>query len=378
MRLGRRHSAKYCIALSSKGSKPIRRKFAPLLLPRRFAFVSVPRFGSLGSRLNPYPSILTNMAFRDSPVWCQSSASVCRTGESPDLLGVLTQTFRLLRQRPNFDVVLTMGPRPSLAYGLACGLLGVPSKQVLTEIFLDPPRPASIPWRLKTMLFRRISRRALGILANSSQEVDLIASRFGVPKSKVRFVPMHATPVAPPPVQSGKHGVVSIGRTARDLDTLALAAQTIDSPVHVVVGRDDPLPPILPPNLSVSREIPLADAHALLARASVAVVSLKPSERSAGQVVMFEAMSLGIPVVATRTVGTVDYVRDGHNGLLVEPGDAQSLSRAVNRILRDPALGHALAVNALRDCQTLWSPDRHALNKLAAIRDLAAPPSSNG
>ena len=317
------------------------------------------------------------MAFLDSPVWSQSANSVCRTGESPDILGVWAQTFRLLRRRAGSDVVLTMGPRPSLAYGLACCLLGLPSKQILTEVFLDPPRPSSLPWRLKTALFRLACRRAFGVLANSSAEVPLIAQRFDLPESKVLFVPMHA-PVPEMRLRSSPgNGVVSIGRTARDLESLVLAARTIDAPVHIVAGSKDSMPPDLPPNVSLSREIPLDDAHALLSRAAVAVVPLKPSCRSTGQVVLFEAMAMGVPVVATRAVGTIDYVRDGVNGLLVEPGDALALSRAVNRVLRDPPLGNALAANALRDCQILWSPDRHALNKLAAIRELAARPPAN-
>jgi glycosyltransferase involved in cell wall biosynthesis len=54
--------------------------------------------------------------------------------------------------------------------------------------------------------------------------------------------------------------------------------------------------------------------------------------------VLLEAMALEVPVVATRVAGIPRLIRDGDNGLLVEPGDAAGLSGALARLLRDPAL----------------------------------------
>ena len=316
------------------------------------------------------PAILTNMAFRESRVWSEAVTTICRPGESPDVLGPLRQAFRLFRHRARFDAVVTMGARPALAYGLLCALLGRPSRQILTEIFLDEPRPDSCAWRIKTALFRWIARRATGILTNSSGEVPLLAERFAVPEARLRFVPMYTT-ISEPARQPANDGtVVSIGRTLRDLDTLIAAARLIAAPVVVVAGKQDALPAHLPPNLRVLREIPLAEAHGLLSRAAVAVVPLRPSSRSAGQVFFFEAMALGKPVVATRTIGTTDYIRDGANGLLVEPGNAPALAAAVNRILQDSTLAVNLSEGALEDCRNLWLPDHHARRKLQAINEL--------
>ena len=130
------------------------------------------------------------------------------------------------------------------------------------------------------------------------------------------------------------------------------------------------MPAALPPNVQVFREIPLEKTYELLGRAAVAAAPLQATERSTGQVFIFEAMALGKPVVATRSVGTVDYVRDGENGLLVGPGDAAGLADAVNRLLGDPALARRLSEVALRDCQAQWLPDPHAARKLKAIGDL--------
>jgi len=324
------------------------------------------------------PAILTNMAFRQSAVWREATTTICRDGESPDTLGPLTQALRLLRQRSRFDVVVTMGPRPSLAYGLLCAVLGLPSRQIMTEIFLDPPRPASLGWRVKTGLFRWVARRSLGILTNSSAEVGLLARRFSLPETRLRFVEMYTTILEPAAGGENDGFVLSIGRTLRDLDTLAEAAREIQAPVLVVAGARDRIPAPLPANVQVLKELPLAETRRLIGRAAVVVIPLLPSERSAGQVVLFEAMAMGKPVVATRAVGTRDYVRDGENGLLVEPGDARGLADAVKRLLENPEPTRQMSNQALADCFAKWMPNHHARHKIAAIASLWRAAASSG
>ncbi|HET6616778.1 MAG TPA: glycosyltransferase family 4 protein, partial [Gemmatimonadota bacterium] len=60
-------------------------------------------------------------------------------------------------------------------------------------------------------------------------------------------------------------------------------------------------------------------------------------------VVLLEAMSYGVPVVATRRGGIVDVVDDGLTGLLVED-DPIALSRGIASLLDDPARRSALGV----------------------------------
>ena len=316
------------------------------------------------------PSILTNMAFRQSQTWREAVATICRGNETPDDLSPLRQALRLLKLRSRFDAVVTMGPRPSLAYGLLCAALRLPSKQIMAEVFLDEARPFSMPWRAKTALFRWVSRRALGILTNSSPEVGLISRRFGIPETKLRFVPMYTTlpPTESPPQNEGF--VFSIGRSLRDWDTLLRAAPLFAAPLRLVLGKRHRLPAPIPPNVQVSRNLSLKESLDWMRRAAVVAIPLVPSERSTGQVVLFEAMAMGKPVVATRAAGTVDYVRDGENGLLVEPGDAPALALAIRRLLQDPALARRLAATALEDCRREWLPDQHARRKLEAIAEL--------
>jgi glycosyltransferase involved in cell wall biosynthesis len=55
-----------------------------------------------------------------------------------------------------------------------------------------------------------------------------------------------------------------------------------------------------------------------------------------------EALAHGRAVVASDAGGLVDLVRDGDTGLLVPPGDAAALARALARLGADPALARTL------------------------------------
>jgi colanic acid/amylovoran biosynthesis glycosyltransferase len=55
-------------------------------------------------------------------------------------------------------------------------------------------------------------------------------------------------------------------------------------------------------------------------------------------VVLMEAMSSRLPVVASRMTGIPELVRDGENGFLVEPGDAAALAEALETLAADPEL----------------------------------------
>jgi glycosyltransferase involved in cell wall biosynthesis len=57
---------------------------------------------------------------------------------------------------------------------------------------------------------------------------------------------------------------------------------------------------------------------------------------------LLEAMACGLPAVVTDVGGMAEHVEQEANGLRVPPADAGALAWALRRLVRDPALRHAM------------------------------------
>ena len=97
---------------------------------------------------------------------------------------------------------------------------------------------------------------------------------------------------------------------------------------------------------------------------------------------ILEAMASRMAVVSCRSVGVVDCIRDGENGLLTEPGDIDGLAAALRRVLQDAELRTRLADAALAECRAVYSwakVGRQIMDVYAAIAghppDLAYDPA---
>lgn len=77
------------------------------------------------------------------------------------------------------------------------------------------------------------------------------------------------------------------------------------------------------------------DATQLVAAADLFVLS---SDHEGLPVSVMEALTLGVPVVATDVGGVREAVTDGREGLLVTPGSARALAEAVLRVARNAEL----------------------------------------
>jgi glycosyltransferase involved in cell wall biosynthesis len=67
-------------------------------------------------------------------------------------------------------------------------------------------------------------------------------------------------------------------------------------------------------------------------------VFVLPSLSEGLPLVVLEAMAMGKPIAATSLAGTAEVVRDGVDGLLVPPADANALEDALERLADDPSL----------------------------------------
>ncbi len=71
--------------------------------------------------------------------------------------------------------------------------------------------------------------------------------------------------------------------------------------------------------------------------------------------VIAEAMSQGLPVVATRGGAVMELVEDGRTGLLVPDGDPEALAAALARIAAEPELRYALGMAGRQAVETRFA-----------------------
>jgi glycosyltransferase involved in cell wall biosynthesis len=138
------------------------------------------------------------------------------------------------------------------------------------------------------------------------------------------------------------------GGTLRDFASLLSAVDGMDVRVIVVTHSPETLGAATPPpNCRVLFTMPLQEFLSYAAGALFVVVPLRGADTPHGHTTIAQALSLGKAVVTTRGAAVADYVRDGVEGLLVDPGDVGGYRHAIQRLLRDEDLRSACERAAL-------------------------------
>lgn len=75
---------------------------------------------------------------------------------------------------------------------------------------------------------------------------------------------------------------------------------------------------------------------------SAADIFCMPSLNEALGYSLLEAMASGVPVVASNVGGIPEVITHGKEGILVEPGDAQQISQAVEKVMSDDKLAKSM------------------------------------
>ncbi len=282
-----------------------------------------------------------------------------------DLLALVRIYRRIRALRP--DIVNAGTPKAGLLVGLAAWLARVPCRvYMLRGLRFE----TSVGWkrRLLYCVDRLCSRMSHVVICNSpslrSRAIELgitddahslvigCGSSNGVVAA--RFLP---TPSARERalLQRRQLGIPDsapvvgfVGRLNRDKGIPELIAAYRALRVHVpelrllLVGEletREPLPEDtrsaldLDPGIICTGAVPDAAPYYHL----MTVYAL-PTRREGFPNSVLEAQAAGLAVVTTQATGAIDSIVDGVTGTLVPPGDIGALAKALERLLRDPAL----------------------------------------
>jgi glycosyltransferase involved in cell wall biosynthesis len=181
--------------------------------------------------------------------------------------------------------------------------------------------------RRAPVLFRPVLRGARAVVAASTWLADE-ARTIGA--DAVEVIPSGVDVPGDVGAEAEPPEVLYAGRLSREKGVLELVEAA--SGLNLVVAGDGPLRDRVP---GARGFVPHDELRRLYGRAAAVVC---PSHREGFGVVCAEAMAHGRPVVASAVGGLLDLVVDGETGLLVAPGDAGALRRALERLLGDAEL----------------------------------------
>jgi len=117
----------------------------------------------------------------------------------------------------------------------------------------------------------------------------------------------------------------------------------------------------------------------ILATADVLVAPSVPTpdgRREGIPVALMEGMACGLPVVASSLSGIPELVQHHHNGLLVDPGDVESLTRALRSVALDPDLRFRLGSAARRTIESEFEINASAARLVELFADRVAADSA--
>jgi glycosyltransferase involved in cell wall biosynthesis len=213
----------------------------------------------------------------------------------------------------------------------------------------DPTRPLSMLKRALRLTFGKwVARRASGILAVSHFAVDFYAQLVAheehiYPFGYFRSIPdRQSLPEAS--IRQERIEVIFVGQLVRrkGLDILLAAMQPLFTQYTnlylTVVGAGEDLPALqtMIRKAGVENSVNLTGAlpaQQIQARMSAAHVLVLPSRWDGWGMVINEALSVGVPVIASDQCGASDLIRQGVNGYVFRSEDVEDLRNCLRHFL---------------------------------------------
>jgi glycosyltransferase involved in cell wall biosynthesis len=301
----------------------------------------------------------------------------------------LRSARELRRFRP--DVVLVQG-----AHEAAAVLLGRALARSRARVIFD----VHGDWRLATRMYGSPARRLLNpfadrVAARAVRGADAVRTLSDFTTALVRdagvepaavfpaFMDLEPFLEQPPPLPQEPAALfVGVLEQYKNIDGLAdawrLAAPRVPQAELRIVGRGSRAAVVekllrdLPGQTRWTPELTTEEIAAELGRATCLVL---PSWREGLPRVVVEALCRSRPVVGASTGGIPDLVRDGENGILVDPADTAALADALVHLLSDRALAERLAAAARPSVEPFAAtPEQYAESLSKLVESARATP----
>lgn len=281
------------------------------------------------------------------------------------LLGFRLRHLLLYFPARNYDVVFGA----SLLYLLFFKkIFGGRMKFIILNISLVRTVAANKDKFLKFWFLSWLLSDADGIVCLANVQKKYLEKIFPFLRGKIFFSPLGADMRYSTPQFNGRQNfILAAGRdNGRDYKTVIDAARLLPREEFQIICSPRNLTCVggLPSNVKVFYDLPPADIYQKYRLAKLALIITHNDDYSdgadcSGQTVLLEAMSYGLPIIASRKKYLTDYVVDELEVFFVDFYDPTDIVRKVERF-NDPLLRRKLAENARRAAEEKFSTEKMA------------------
>lgn len=271
--------------------------------------------------------------------------------------------LRLFRHRKQTRLLVSWQQFFGVVFAWLCNLFRVNKTTTVVVMTFIYRSKHGLPGRIYHRWIRGVLHSGYvdRVIVYSRFEVEHYSRLFQVDKPLFVYAPL--TTPTPPQLDTTERGYIfSTGSSNRDYDLLigALAHTR-----HRLVIACHSLPQPEAKNIRVLHNTFNSDMLAHMAGADIVVVTLSDPNISSGQLVVLQAMSLGKPVIVTRSRGLEDYVADNVTGIVVD-SDPSQLLQAVDTLQSDLHLRRRMG-QAAREAYERNHTPRHLARAVAEV-----------
>ncbi len=184
-------------------------------------------------------------------------------------------------------------------------------------------------------------------VVHSRRECETLSAWLKMPQENFEFVPLQRSPIPVLETEDIENPfILATGSANRDYQTFFDAVELLGIRTVVVAGHHAINHLRIPDNVKIFSGLTTEECYRLAQKARLNVIPLKDTATAAGQVTLVENMRMSRPVIATRCVGTEDYIQHGKTGLLVAPYSTSALADSITQLWSDSVFRTGLAKQA--------------------------------
>ncbi len=293
-------------------------------------------------------------------------------------LGYWPSRLRLMRELQRIQPALVHCWGTERCYPIVCGLLELPTilsmQGILSNLSCQGYLAKSWFWNRLAKLEPNFIRSASVVTCESQWAIERVKEvaaeahtyqvEYGVSPS---FFQIQWDPDLEKPYALFVGSLV----TWKGIEVLLAALRMASGPIRFEFVGDGPFRDMIEtcgiPGVKCHGTLPWNEVQRLMKKASCLV---HPTLADSSPNVVKEARVIGLPVITTVYGGQAGYIRDGENGIIIDPLEPFTLATAIQRLLSNPAEALRMGATHHEQDRAYFRPARTAQGFLQIYNEL--------